>query len=74
VNDHKLCEYEITCERPGYWRVRRHDGLVEGIFIDHEGARRFVRRQGMALNGALDDCASVDCASVDCASVAGRTG
>jgi len=37
--------FEIRHEPAGLWRIRRDDGLVEGRFLDRQGAIRFVRRE-----------------------------
>lgn len=39
-----MVTFEIIHEPAGLWRVRRSDGLVEGRFLDRQGAVRFVRR------------------------------
>ena len=40
-----MAMFEIFHEQAGLWRIRRNDGLVEGLFSDSQGAIRFVRRQ-----------------------------
>ena len=37
--------FEVFPGRHGLWRVRRSDGLVEGLFVDQLSAIRFARRE-----------------------------
>jgi hypothetical protein len=40
-----MATFEIFHEPAGLWRIRRIDGLVEGRFVDRNGAIRFARRE-----------------------------
>lgn len=44
-----MAGFEIVREGARRWRVRRSDGLVEGIFIDHRAALGFVRHESLRL-------------------------
>lgn len=37
--------FEVFPARNGRWRVRRSDGLVDGLFVDQLSAIRFARRE-----------------------------
>lgn len=37
--------FEVFPGRNGRWRVRRSDGLVDGLFVDQLSAIRFARRE-----------------------------
>jgi hypothetical protein len=45
-----MAGFDITREGPRQWRVRRRDGLVEGVFTDRRAALGFARCESLRFS------------------------